>query len=85
MYLLCFNLNCFGLGYVDVGILFYLFILNILQATATHKVQIDLTQMLHIPKCVKFFSTVNRPNLFYMVEIVYGFWLRILRAGHLIP
>ncbi|XP_060674373.1 ATP-dependent DNA helicase Q-like 2 isoform X2 [Ziziphus jujuba] len=39
-----------------------------LTATATHKVQIDLTQMLHIPKCVKFFSTVNRPNLFYMVR-----------------
>lgn len=40
---------------------------NILQATATLKVQNDLMEMLHIPKCVKFVSTVNRPNLFYMV------------------
>lgn len=40
---------------------------HILQATATMKVQNDLIEMLHIPKCVKFVSTVNRPNLFYMV------------------
>ncbi|GAB4857919.1 Werner syndrome ATP-dependent helicase [Ancistrocladus abbreviatus] len=39
-----------------------------LTATATWKVQIDLMEMLHIPKCVKFVSTVNRPNLFYMVR-----------------
>uniref|UniRef100_A0A7C8YKK4 ATP-dependent DNA helicase n=1 Tax=Opuntia streptacantha TaxID=393608 RepID=A0A7C8YKK4_OPUST len=39
-----------------------------LTATATRKVQLDLMKMLHIPKCVKFVSTVNRPNLFYMVR-----------------
>ncbi|GLT73960.1 hypothetical protein SLA2020_457870 [Shorea laevis] len=39
-----------------------------LTATATQKVQNDLMDMLHIPKCVKFLSTVNRPNLFYMVR-----------------
>ncbi|KAL8172035.1 hypothetical protein V2J09_023839 [Rumex salicifolius] len=39
-----------------------------LTTTATRKVQIDLMEMLHIPKCVKFVSTVNRPNLFYMVR-----------------
>ncbi|PIA33637.1 hypothetical protein AQUCO_04100214v1 [Aquilegia coerulea] len=39
-----------------------------LTATATKKVQTDLMQMLHIPKCIKFVSTVNRPNLFYMVR-----------------
>ncbi|XVF87923.1 hypothetical protein PTKIN_Ptkin19aG0007400 [Pterospermum kingtungense] len=39
-----------------------------LTATATLKVQNDLMEMLHIPKCVKFVSTVNRPNLFYMVR-----------------
>ncbi|XP_047342370.1 ATP-dependent DNA helicase Q-like 2 [Impatiens glandulifera] len=39
-----------------------------LTATATEKVQKDLMEMLRIPKCVKFFSTVNRPNLFYMVR-----------------
>ncbi|GLT91336.1 hypothetical protein SLE2022_092270 [Rubroshorea leprosula] len=39
-----------------------------LTATATQKVQNDLMDMLHIPKCVKFVSTVNRPNLFYMVR-----------------
>ncbi|KAK6934845.1 DEAD/DEAH box helicase domain [Dillenia turbinata] len=39
-----------------------------LTATATWKVQIDLMEMLRIPKCVKFVSTVNRPNLFYMVR-----------------
>ncbi|XP_059441357.1 ATP-dependent DNA helicase Q-like 2 isoform X3 [Corylus avellana] len=39
-----------------------------LTATATQKVQTDLMEMLHIPKCVKFVSTVNRPNLFYMVR-----------------
>ncbi|KAG0498714.1 hypothetical protein HPP92_003405 [Vanilla planifolia] len=39
-----------------------------LTATATYKVQIDLMEMLHIPKCVKFISTVNRPNLFYKVQ-----------------
>ncbi|KAJ8448366.1 hypothetical protein Cgig2_021994 [Carnegiea gigantea] len=39
-----------------------------LTATATRKVQLDLMEMLHIPKCVKFVSTVNRPNLFYMVR-----------------
>ncbi|XP_048503498.1 ATP-dependent DNA helicase Q-like 2 isoform X2 [Beta vulgaris subsp. vulgaris] len=38
------------------------------QATATKKVQLDLMEMLHIPKCVKFVSSVNRPNLFYMVR-----------------
>ncbi|KAJ9537359.1 hypothetical protein OSB04_030092 [Centaurea solstitialis] len=39
-----------------------------LTATATKKVQLDLMAMLNIPKCVKFVSTVNRPNLFYMVR-----------------
>ncbi|KAK9928257.1 hypothetical protein M0R45_025403 [Rubus argutus] len=39
-----------------------------LTATATQKVQNDLMEMLHIPRCVKFVSTVNRPNLFYMVR-----------------
>ncbi|KAG2680526.1 hypothetical protein I3760_11G102000 [Carya illinoinensis] len=39
-----------------------------LTATATQKVQTDLTEMLHISRCVKFVSTVNRPNLFYMVR-----------------
>ncbi|XP_020584133.1 mediator of RNA polymerase II transcription subunit 34 isoform X2 [Phalaenopsis equestris] len=39
-----------------------------LTATATYKVQTDLLEMLHIPKCVKFTSTVNRPNLFYKVH-----------------
>ncbi|KAH0448347.1 hypothetical protein IEQ34_022147 [Dendrobium chrysotoxum] len=39
-----------------------------LTATATYKVQTDLVEMLHIPKCVKFISTVNRPNLFYKVH-----------------
>ncbi|KAK1304663.1 Mediator of RNA polymerase II transcription subunit 34 [Acorus calamus] len=38
-----------------------------LTATATHKVQTDLMEMLRIPRCVKFVSTVNRPNLFYRV------------------
>ncbi|XVE53924.1 hypothetical protein DITRI_Ditri03aG0041000 [Diplodiscus trichospermus] len=39
-----------------------------LTATATVKVQNDLMEMLRIPKCIKFVSTVNRPNLFYMVR-----------------
>lgn len=39
-----------------------------LTATATQKVQNDLMEMLHIRKCVKFVSTINRPNLFYMVR-----------------
>ncbi|XP_074270331.1 ATP-dependent DNA helicase Q-like 2 [Silene latifolia] len=39
-----------------------------LTATATKKVQLDLMEMLRIPKCVKFVSSVNRPNLFYMVR-----------------
>ncbi|XP_042474346.1 ATP-dependent DNA helicase Q-like 2 isoform X4 [Zingiber officinale] len=39
-----------------------------LTATATYRVQVDLMDMLHIPKCVKFVSTVNRPNLFYRVR-----------------
>ncbi|KAK8614748.1 hypothetical protein V6N13_068542 [Hibiscus sabdariffa] len=39
-----------------------------LTATATMKVLNDLIGMLHIPKCVKFVSTVNRHNLFYMVR-----------------
>ncbi|KAJ8774262.1 hypothetical protein K2173_009693 [Erythroxylum novogranatense] len=39
-----------------------------LTATATQKVQYDLIEMLKIPKCIKFVSTVNRPNLFYMVR-----------------
>lgn len=39
-----------------------------LTATATKKVQMDLMEMLNIPKCVKFVSTVNRSNLFYMVR-----------------
>ncbi|XP_022158047.1 mediator of RNA polymerase II transcription subunit 34 isoform X2 [Momordica charantia] len=39
-----------------------------LTATATQRVQNDLVEMLRIPKYVKFVSTVNRPNLFYMVR-----------------
>ncbi|XP_021725557.1 mediator of RNA polymerase II transcription subunit 34-like [Chenopodium quinoa] len=39
-----------------------------LTATATKKVQLDLMEMLHIQKCVTFISSVNRPNLFYMVR-----------------
>ncbi|KAH9607511.1 hypothetical protein KSS87_017441 [Heliosperma pusillum] len=39
-----------------------------LTATATKKVQLDLMEMLRIPKCVKFVSSVNRPNLFYLVR-----------------
>ncbi|KAK6274361.1 hypothetical protein POUND7_004070 [Theobroma cacao] len=39
-----------------------------LTATATLKVQNDLMEMLRVPKCLKFVSTVNRPNLFYMVR-----------------
>ncbi|XP_078440409.1 RECQ helicase L2 isoform X2 [Wolffia australiana] len=39
-----------------------------LTATATQKVQLDLMEMLHIPRCVKFSSTINRPNLFYKVS-----------------
>lgn len=39
-----------------------------LTATATKKVQTDLMEMLHISRCVKFVSTVNRPNLYYMVR-----------------
>ncbi|XP_058777572.1 ATP-dependent DNA helicase Q-like 2 [Vicia villosa] len=39
-----------------------------LTATATQRVQNDLVEMLHIRRCVKFVSTVNRPNLFYMVK-----------------
>ncbi|XP_055820800.1 ATP-dependent DNA helicase Q-like 2 isoform X2 [Solanum dulcamara] len=39
-----------------------------LTATATKKVQDDLMEMLHIPRCVKFVSSVNRPNLYYMVR-----------------
>ncbi|GER39806.1 ATP-dependent DNA helicase RecQ family protein [Striga asiatica] len=39
-----------------------------LTATATKKVQDDLMDMLHIKRCVKFVSSVNRPNLFYMVR-----------------
>ncbi|XP_077238365.1 RECQ helicase L2 isoform X2 [Tasmannia lanceolata] len=39
-----------------------------LTATATQKVQTDLMEMLRIPKCIKFVSTVNRPNLFYKVR-----------------
>ncbi|XP_071917308.1 ATP-dependent DNA helicase Q-like 2 isoform X4 [Coffea arabica] len=38
-----------------------------LTATATKKVQQDLMEMLHVSKCVKFVSTVNRTNLFYKV------------------
>ena len=54
------------------------------QATATQKVQNDLMEMLHIPRCVKFVSTVNRPNLFYMVcLLVHSFWLCIFKScGH---
>ncbi|KAI3709790.1 hypothetical protein L2E82_39556 [Cichorium intybus] len=37
-------------------------------ATTTKKVQMDLVEMQNIPKCVKFVSTVNRSNLFYMVR-----------------
>ncbi|KAH7577434.1 hypothetical protein JRO89_XS01G0250300 [Xanthoceras sorbifolium] len=39
-----------------------------LTATATQKVQNDLMEMLHISKCIKFVSTINRPNLFYTVR-----------------
>lgn len=46
---------------------FIFFTMSLMQATATQKVQNDLIEMLHIPKCVKFVSSVNRPNLFYSV------------------
>ena len=49
----------------------------VFQATATQKVQTDLMDMLHIPKCIKFVSTVNRPNLFYMVQFLVGVCLYI--------
>ncbi|XP_073288057.1 ATP-dependent DNA helicase Q-like 2 isoform X5 [Primulina huaijiensis] len=39
-----------------------------LTATATKKVQEDLMDMLHISKSIKFVSSVNRPNLFYLVR-----------------
>ncbi|KAI7752729.1 hypothetical protein M8C21_033824 [Ambrosia artemisiifolia] len=39
-------------------------------ATATKKVQLDLMEMLNIQKCIKFVSTVNRPNLLYMKSSV---------------
>ncbi|XP_075508442.1 ATP-dependent DNA helicase Q-like 2 isoform X4 [Primulina tabacum] len=39
-----------------------------LTATATKKVQEDLMNMLHISKSIKFVSSVNRPNLFYLVR-----------------
>ncbi|XP_057821412.1 ATP-dependent DNA helicase Q-like 2 isoform X2 [Cryptomeria japonica] len=39
-----------------------------LTATATQRVQEDLKEMLHISRCVKFVSSVNRPNLFYEVR-----------------
>ncbi|XP_073042732.1 ATP-dependent DNA helicase Q-like 2 isoform X2 [Primulina eburnea] len=35
---------------------------------ATKKVQEDLMDMLHISKSIKFVSSVNRPNLFYLVR-----------------
>ncbi|KAI3751209.1 hypothetical protein L2E82_22257 [Cichorium intybus] len=41
-----------------------------LTATSTKKVQMDLVEMLNIPKCVKFAGTLNRSNLFYMVKII---------------
>ncbi|KAF5740171.1 mediator of RNA polymerase II transcription subunit 34 isoform X1 [Tripterygium wilfordii] len=39
-----------------------------LTATATQKVQGDLVEMLHIQRCIRFVSTINRPNLFYLVR-----------------
>ncbi|KAH7439704.1 hypothetical protein KP509_04G073400 [Ceratopteris richardii] len=39
-----------------------------LTATATARVQNDLREMLQIRSCVKFVSSVNRPNLFYEVR-----------------
>ncbi|KAH9320595.1 hypothetical protein KI387_015234, partial [Taxus chinensis] len=39
-----------------------------LTATATQRVQEDLKEMLQISRCVKFVSSVNRPNLFYEVR-----------------
>lgn len=56
IYILCF-------GRLNISF----FTMSLMQATATQKVQNDLIEMLHIPKCVKFVSSVNRPNLFYSV------------------
>ncbi|KAI5071425.1 hypothetical protein GOP47_0013676 [Adiantum capillus-veneris] len=39
-----------------------------LTATATARVQNDLREMLQIRSCVKFVSSINRPNLFYEVR-----------------
>eukprot|EP00249_Psilotum_nudum_P010076 c22317_g1_i1 orf=257-2596(+) len=39
-----------------------------LTATATARVQTDLREMLEISRCVRFISTINRPNLFYEVR-----------------
>ncbi|KAJ4776043.1 hypothetical protein LUZ62_060300 [Rhynchospora pubera] len=58
-------------GFKDLGILKIQFPnipVVVLTATATYKVQMDLIEMLHIPQCVKFVSTVNRPNLFYKIH-----------------
>ncbi|GJZ29815.1 mediator of RNA polymerase II transcription subunit 34 isoform X1 [Tanacetum coccineum] len=38
------------------------------EAHSTKKVQLDLIEMLKIPKWVKFVNAVNRPNLFHMVQ-----------------
>ncbi|KAL3687443.1 hypothetical protein R1sor_013752 [Riccia sorocarpa] len=39
-----------------------------LTATATERVQTDVREMLQIPYCERFTSSVNRPNLFYEVR-----------------
>lgn len=56
----------------------------IFQATATQKVQTDLMEMLHISRCVKFVSTVNRPNLFYMVGFFGVIYLSSIFSGLII-
>ncbi|GBG68416.1 hypothetical protein CBR_g2960 [Chara braunii] len=42
--------------------------LVVLTATATERVQADVREMLNMPRCEKFISSVNRPNLFYEVR-----------------
>ncbi|KAL5550533.1 hypothetical protein UlMin_000709 [Ulmus minor] len=74
----CHHAGCLSLISIDVIVFLPLYYKNLgiletqfpnvpviaLNATAIQKVQNDLMEMLCIPKCVKFVSTVNRPNIF---------------------
>jgi hypothetical protein len=42
------------------------------KATATERVQTDLREMLQISCCAKFVSSINRPNLFYEVQLLFN-------------